>query len=282
METEPALRTLSLQQGTVDRWSGVFRRHTGHRVPLSRNELALLCYLADRPGEAVAREVLLGDVWGMSQRVWSRAVDDTVKRLRVKIERDRRAPDHVLTVHGLGYRFVPLTTQGPSEPSRDPLIELTDRQVDLSGALVRRAGHPAVALTSLEVSVLRVLAASVGTVVSSEELIRRVWGPNHRGGRAPAHTVARLRRKLEPDPGRPRHLLTHRGRGYALRLPEMSTGPRLVGRDDLLRRLGQEVAGVVAIVGPPGVGTSRIAREAAAAWDGVTVDLAGAKVRRAG
>ena len=72
-------------------------------------------------------------------------------------------------------------------------------------------------LTPTEARLLQVLAASVDRVVPTDELLNRVW--TDADGADPSYlwvTVRRLRRKLEADPDRPRHLLTERGVGYRL------------------------------------------------------------------
>jgi len=55
----------------------------------------------------LSRDRLLDEVWGYSAEVYSRTVDQHVATLRRKIESDPRRPRHVVTVHGLGYRFTP-------------------------------------------------------------------------------------------------------------------------------------------------------------------------------
>lgn len=89
-------------------------------------------------------------------------------------------------------------------------------EVDLSTRRVTtRRGT--VQLTPTESRLLQVLAASVDRVVSTDELLSRVW--TEADGADPAYlwvTVRRLRRKLEPDPDKPRYLLTERGVGYRL------------------------------------------------------------------
>ncbi len=74
---------------------------------LTTKEVALLRYLAERPSEIVTREDLLVDVWGYAEGVFSRAVDTTMRRLRNKVEHTPAEPDHLTTVHGEGYRFIP-------------------------------------------------------------------------------------------------------------------------------------------------------------------------------
>jgi hypothetical protein len=66
-----------------------------------------IAYLAERAGRNVDREDLLRDVWGYRGGVVTRSVDNTVLRLRAKIEPDPARPRHVFTVQGTGYRFEP-------------------------------------------------------------------------------------------------------------------------------------------------------------------------------
>lgn len=103
-------------------------------------------------------------------------------------------------------------------PMGRPQISLDggDVEVDLA---TRRLTTPTGShqLTRTEARLLQVLAASVDRIVSTEELLDRVW--TDADGADPSYlwvTVRRLRRKLETDPDRPRYLLTERGIGYRL------------------------------------------------------------------
>ena len=73
---------------------------------LSDKECGLLRYLAERPGVAVTRATLLQEVWGYSESVVSRTVDTTMLTLRKKV--DTGEFDHLQTVRGVGYKFLPL------------------------------------------------------------------------------------------------------------------------------------------------------------------------------
>ena len=78
----------------------------GAEIPLTTQEAQLLAYLAARPGQAVSRQALLQAVWGFQTgHVRTRAVDNTVYRLRAKLEQRPAAPRHLITVRGLGYRL---------------------------------------------------------------------------------------------------------------------------------------------------------------------------------
>ncbi len=88
----------------------------GITTRLTRNEAELLAYLVGCPENTASRDELLREVWGYAPSVNSRAVDQTVKRLRPKIEVDPTHPRYLITVHGLGYRF-----ELPQEEEKAPV-----------------------------------------------------------------------------------------------------------------------------------------------------------------
>ncbi|MFB9375771.1 response regulator [Kineococcus gynurae] len=103
--------------------------------------------------------------------------------------------------------------RAPAAGSEDVVVagELT---IDLPRAVVERAGVP-VRLTPTEWSLLHVLVRDRGRLVGRRQLLQEVWGPEYeRETNYLRVYVAQLRRKLEADPGRPRHLLTEPGMGY--------------------------------------------------------------------
>ena len=77
----------------------------GTEQQLSRYEAEILRMLVERRGEVVSRQDLLRKVWGYVHLPTTRTVDNHIARLRKKLERDVDKPIHVVTVHGLGYRF---------------------------------------------------------------------------------------------------------------------------------------------------------------------------------
>ena len=150
---------LQLTACTVDLVHRVVDR-AGEPLRLTAREAELLSYLADRPGITVTREELLTEVWGYAENVQSRAADASAARLRTKIERDRDDPDHVLTVHGVGYCFAPLARASLAEartnlvPLRGPVLgrdaELARLQEALSRCrLLTIVGPPGVGKTTL-------------------------------------------------------------------------------------------------------------------------------------
>jgi DNA-binding response OmpR family regulator len=73
---------------------------------LTLMEANVLRYLIEHAGEPVSRKKLLEDVWGLHEDTDTRAIDNFIVRLRRYIEDDPTRPRHVLTVRGVGYRFV--------------------------------------------------------------------------------------------------------------------------------------------------------------------------------
>jgi DNA-binding response OmpR family regulator len=79
----------------------------GEPVSLTRKEFDLLLHLASNPGITFTRTQLLEEVWDFAWAGDSSTVTVHVRRVREKIEVDPSAPDHLLTVWGVGYRFEP-------------------------------------------------------------------------------------------------------------------------------------------------------------------------------
>jgi DNA-binding response OmpR family regulator len=83
------------------------RRSSGKPMTLSIQEFKTLkCFLSN-PGRIFSRGELLREAWGYVNYPSTRTVDNYVLRLRQKIERDPTCPVHFLTVHRVGYKFVP-------------------------------------------------------------------------------------------------------------------------------------------------------------------------------
>ncbi|MEZ4228255.1 MAG: response regulator transcription factor [Polyangiaceae bacterium] len=95
-----------------------------------------------------------------------------------------------------------------------PVIRTASFEIDEDTREVRREGE-SVGLTATEFDVLMTLASARGRVLSREQILEAVWGPGHHGTlRTIDNFLLQLRNKLEPDPSRPRHLVTVRGVGY--------------------------------------------------------------------
>ncbi len=78
----------------------------GAVLDLSPKEFALLYFLAKHPGQVFSRETLLDRVWGEDAYVSPRTVDVHVRWLREKIETNSSSPERLVTVRGVGYKFI--------------------------------------------------------------------------------------------------------------------------------------------------------------------------------
>ncbi|MBT3191636.1 MAG: response regulator transcription factor [Verrucomicrobia bacterium] len=78
----------------------------GNDVTVTRTEFDLLAYFLENEGKALSRDQVMNDVWGTEYYGTQRSLDSFVANLRRKIEKDTHNPVHILTVHGVGYKFV--------------------------------------------------------------------------------------------------------------------------------------------------------------------------------
>ena len=81
---------------------------------LTLMEANVLRYLIEHEGKPVSRKAMLGDVWSLQENTDTRPIDNFIVRLRRYIEDDPTRPRHLLTVRGIGYRFIAVPDQAPS------------------------------------------------------------------------------------------------------------------------------------------------------------------------
>jgi DNA-binding response OmpR family regulator len=91
---------------SVDFERRVVERH-GESLKMTPAEYNLLTYFLSNPDRALTRDMILNSVWGYESFPNTRTVDAHVVKLRQKLECDPNTPRHFLTVHGVGYRFLP-------------------------------------------------------------------------------------------------------------------------------------------------------------------------------
>jgi len=82
-------------------------RRAAEEVRMTRAEFNLLAFFLQNPGRALSRDMILNSVWGYESFPNTRTADAHVVRLRQKLEPDPETPRHFLTMHGVGYRFLP-------------------------------------------------------------------------------------------------------------------------------------------------------------------------------
>ncbi len=81
-------------------------KKAGEPLDMSPREFELLRYLIERKGETVTRDQLLEDVWGYDNYPSTRTVDTHIAKLRAKIGDSGVEPRYILTIHGMGYKFI--------------------------------------------------------------------------------------------------------------------------------------------------------------------------------
>ena len=103
------------------------------------------------------------------------------------------------------------------QATAEPVFETDNLKVDLTRRLVKVDGLD-ISLTPTEYDLLRILVQNAGKVITHHQLLRQVWGSAYE---SEAHllrvNMSNLRRKIEPDPTRPRYIITEPGVGYRLR-----------------------------------------------------------------
>jgi len=108
--------------------------------------------------------------------------------------------------------------------TKDPVFRAGDLVVDLGRRVVTVAGRE-VKLTPKQYDLLRTLVAHAGKVLTHQQLLRQVWGPGYSEEAQYLRVyIGQLRQKIEPDPARPRYVLTEPGVGYRLRDPDETSG----------------------------------------------------------
>jgi len=114
-------------------------------------------------------------------------------------------------------------------PEEAPQIKLGDLLVDLAARRVEGGPDGDIRLTPTEWHLLEVLLRNPGKLMSQQQLLTEVWGPGYASATGNLRLyMAQLRRKLEPDPARPRWLITEPGMGYRFQ-PEAVNGNNWIG-----------------------------------------------------
>jgi two-component system KDP operon response regulator KdpE len=203
-------------------------RGAGYDVAVAATAAEALDAAALRPPDAVILDLILPDGSGQDVcrrlREWTDVpiiVLSAVGEEREKVAAlDAGADDYITKPFGVDELLARLRAalRRSSQPG-EPVLRIGELEVDLEKHLVTVDGR-SVSLTPHEFALLRVLAENEGKLLTHPALLRAVWGPAYGRESHYLHVyVSQLRRKIEPDPARPRYLLTEPGAGYRLVAP---------------------------------------------------------------
>jgi two-component system KDP operon response regulator KdpE len=200
-------------------------RAAGYEVDTAETAEGALATAAMRPPEAVILDLVLPDGSGTDVarelRAWSSAPVIVLSAVGDESEKvaalDAGADDYVTKPVGIDELLARLRAAlRRAGPTGEPVLIVGDLEVDLEHREVRVSGSP-VHLTPHEFDLLRYLARNEGKLLTHRMILQEVWGPGYADAKNILHVnVSQLRRKLEVDPSRPRHLLTEPGVGYRL------------------------------------------------------------------
>lgn len=200
-------------------------RGAGYAVDTAATAQEALMKAGMRPPAAIILDVLLPDGRGTDVcrelRTWYRApivVLSAVGEEKEKVDALDAGADDYITKPFSGEELLARlrAVLRRATPSVERLITIGGLAIDLEKRVVTMDERP-VALTPIEYDLLRVLAQNEGKLLTHPALLREVWGPAFQEESNYLHVhMSHLRRKIEPDPARPRYLLNQPGVGYRI------------------------------------------------------------------
>jgi two-component system KDP operon response regulator KdpE len=198
-------------------------RGAGYDVDTAATGESALTQAAVHPPDAVILDLVLPGKSGADVcrelRQWTQApvlILSAVGEEREKVAAlDAGADDYVTKPFGVDELLARLRASlRRATTSGEPAIEIGDLRIDLEKRAVFRDGE-LLQLTPHEFALLRLFALNEGKLLTHQTILREVWGPAYQQESHYLHVyVSQLRRKIEPDPSRPSHLLTEPGAGY--------------------------------------------------------------------
>ncbi len=198
----------------------------GYETDVAVTGAAGLDLVATRHPDLVLLDLGLPDIDGISVltalRGWSQVPVVVLSARQSSHDKvsalDHGADDYVakpFAMDELLARIRAATRRAPGAEA-DPVVATAAFTIDLAARVVTRDGRQ-VRLTPTEWRLLEILARHPGRIVGQKDLLRELRGPDlDRESHYLRVYLAQLRRKLEPDPARPRHLITEPGIGYRL------------------------------------------------------------------
>ena len=201
-------------------------RARGYEVATVAGGAAALRYASTNPCELVILDLGLPDIDGVEVieglRGWSQVpilVLSARDAQQQKVDAlDAGADDYVTKPFGMGELLArvraALRRAEPADQAQAAIVRTETFLIDLAAKKVRR-DDAEVRLTPTEWHLVEALVRRPGILVPSQQLLAEVWGPQYeRETNYLRVYFAQIRRKLEPDPGRPRYFITEPGLGY--------------------------------------------------------------------
>jgi two-component system KDP operon response regulator KdpE len=194
-------------------------------VDLAGTATTALTLAARHPPDVVVLDLGLPDLDGRAViaglRGWTRAPIIVLSARTTQSDKvdalDAGADDYVTKPFGMDELLARLRAalRRGAEGEDAPVVETDHFTVDLAARQVRATDGEPIRLTPTEWHLLEVLVRHEGKLVERRRLLQEVWGPAYETETNYLRVyMAQLRRKLEPDPAHPRHLLTEPGMGY--------------------------------------------------------------------
>jgi two-component system KDP operon response regulator KdpE len=197
----------------------------GYEVETAATAEEALTKAAVHPPDAVILDLILPDGSGIDVcrelRTWTPTPIVVLSAVGEEADKvaalDAGADDYVTKPFGIDELLARLrAVLRRTGPAPERVIELGELEVDLEKKMVRLGGRR-LTLTPTEFALLRVLACNSGKLMTHRAILREVWGPGFGAESHYLHVyISQLRHKIEPDPARPRYLLTESGAGYRL------------------------------------------------------------------
>jgi two-component system KDP operon response regulator KdpE len=203
----------------------VILRKAGYEVEAAETKREAIDALSVRPPDAMVLDLVLPDGSGVDvcadARKWTdlpiivlSAVGDEREKVRAL---DAGADDYVTKPFGVDELLARLRAALRRRGNgAEPTIRVGELEVDRAARVVRRSGEE-IHLTPIEFDLLAALADQAGRLLTHRQLLHAVWGPGYEQETHYLRVhIAHIRAKIEPDPSRPRYVITDPGVGYRL------------------------------------------------------------------
>jgi two-component system KDP operon response regulator KdpE len=227
----PSTRVLVVDdEPQIRRALGVNLRARGYQVDLAETGEEALELAAHHHPDVVVLDLGLPGIDGVEViqglRGWS-SVPVIVLSVR-ESERDKvaaldaGADDYVTKPFGMDELLARLRAalRRAAPADEEAVVVTPDFTIDLSVKRVTNADGEEIRLTPTEWHIVEVLVRHAGKLVAQKQLLQEVWGPAYETETNYLRVfMAQVRRKLEPDPGRPRYFFTEPGMGYRFEVP---------------------------------------------------------------